>query len=214
MSSKFSYLNIIVIKKTNKIYKEKNIDKTMKKILVSDVMTRIPVIISPDTHLLECAKKMVRKRLGSLLITKNKKLIGFISSKDILWALIKKSKEDLSKIKAIDISPKKIAAIKPTSTIEEAIKKMKKVKFYRLPVIKDKELVGVISVKDILNFYPELYQELKEFAQIREETKKLKRIKKAETRKMSEGICEECGNQNTLYKIDGALICDSCMNSA
>jgi len=184
----------------------------MKRILVSDVMTRMPVTISPDTSLLECAKKMVRKRLGSLLIADKKKLVGFISNKDILWALIKKSKEDLSKIKAIDISPKKIAAIKPTSTIEEAVKKMKKVKFYRLPVIKDKELVGIISMKDILNFYPELYQELKEFSQIREETKKLKRIKRAETRKMTEGICEECGNQDTLYRINGTLICESCMN--
>ncbi len=186
----------------------------MKKILVSDVMTRMPITISPDTNLLECAKKMVRKRLGSLLIVKNKRLLGFISNHDILWALIKKSKEGLSKIKAIDISPKKIAAIKPTFTIEEAVKKMKKVKFYRLPVIKDKELVGIISMKDILNFYPELYQELKEFADIREETKKLKRIKKAEARKMTEGICEECGNQGTLYKIDGVLICESCMNLA
>ncbi len=202
------------MKKTNKTYKEKNPNKTMKKILVLDIMTRMPVTISPDTHLLECARKMVRKRLGSLLIVDKKKLIGFISNQDILWALIKKSKEDLSKIKAIDISPKKIAAIKPTSTIEEVVKKMKKVKFYRLPVIKDKELVGMISIKDILNFYPELYQELKEFAQIREETKKLKRVKRAETRKMSVGICEECGNQSTLYRVDGALICDSCMSSA
>lgn len=185
----------------------------MKQILVSDVMTREPVSIKPETNLLECAKKMVRKRLGSLLIVNKKKLLGFISNKDILWALIKKTKEDLSKIKAIDISPKKIAAIKPSATIEEAVKKMKKVKFYRLPVIKDKELVGIISMKDILNFYPELYQELKEFTRVREETKKLKRIKKAERRKITEGICEECGNSGILSKTNGVLICESCMNS-
>jgi len=185
----------------------------MKKIVVSDVMTREPVKIFPDTNLLECSKKMVKKRLGSLLIVDKKKLIGFISNKDILWALIKKSKEDLSKIKAIDISPKKIATIKPTSTIEEAVQKMKKLKFYRLPVVTENELVGIISMKDILNFYPELYLELKELSDIREETKKLQRIKKAETRKMTEGICEECGEQRTLYKIDGILICESCMNS-
>jgi CBS domain-containing protein len=186
----------------------------MKKILVTDVMTREPVIISPETNLLECTRKMVRKRVGSLLIVDKKKLIGFISNKDILWALIKKSKEDLSTIKAIDISPKKIAAIKPTSTVEEAVKKMRKVKFYRLPVIKDNELVGILSMKDILNFYPELYQELKELSQIKEETNKLNRIKKAERRTMTEGLCEECGNQDTLFKIDGALICENCMNSA
>ena len=34
---------------------------------------------------------------------------------------------------------------------------MKKFKFEKLPVIHNKELVGVITVKDILNFNPELY---------------------------------------------------------
>ncbi len=176
-------------------------------------MTRDPVIVRPDTSLLECAKKMVRKRLGSLLIIDKKRLVGFISNKDILWALIKKPRDELSKIKAIDISPKKIATIKPLSTIEEDIKKMKKVKFYRLPVIKDKEIVGMITMKDILNFHPELYQELGELEQIREEAKKLKRIKKAKSRDiLHEGICEECGNQSTLYKVNGTLICESCMD--
>ena len=123
----------------------------MHEILVSDLMTRIPITVSPNTNLLECARKMVRKRVGSLLIIDGKKLVGFISQRDILWALIKKSKNDLSTIKAIEISPKKIATIKPSMTINEAIKKMKKFKFERLPVIQDNELVGMITSKDILN---------------------------------------------------------------
>ena len=28
-----------------------------------------------------------------------------------------------------------------------------------------------------------------------------------------EGICEECGATDILYKIDGRLICESCKNS-
>jgi len=177
-------------------------------------MTREPITTKPGTNLLDCAKKMVKKRVGSLLLVEKKRLVGFISEKDILWALIKKSKKDLSKIKAIDISPKKIAKIDPNRTIEEAISKMKKLKFERLPVIFEGELVGIITVKDILNFSPELYPELEEFAKIREETKKLKRIKKAKDRDfMHQGICEECGNPEILYRVNGMLICESCKNS-
>lgn len=186
----------------------------MRNILVADIMTREPISIKPDTNLLECAKKMVKKRVGSLLITNKKRLVGFISRKDILWALIKKSKDDLSTIKAIDISPKKIATIKPFFTIGDAIKKMKKLKFDRLPVVHERELVGMITAKDILSFNPEFYPELEEFAKIREETEKLKRIKKAKTKKsVHEGICEECGNQDILFKINGMLICESCKDS-
>jgi CBS domain-containing protein len=180
----------------------------MKNILVVDIMTREPVTISPDANLLECARMMVKKDVGSLLITDKKRLIGFISQKDILWALTKSPKGDLTKVRAIDISPKKIATIKPDSEVKEVIDKMKRLKFERLPVVQEKELVGVITAKDILSFHPEVYPELEEFAKIKEESEKLKRIKEAGNGR--EGICEECGNQGILFRYNGMLVCDSC----
>jgi CBS domain-containing protein len=183
----------------------------MKKVLVADVMTRDPVTIPPEADLFECAKKMVKKKVGNLLIVKEKKLVGFISESDILWAFTKKSPENLKKVKAIEISPKKIATIKPETTLTEAIEKMKKSKFERLPVVQNNILIGIITAKDILNFNPEVYPELEEFAKIRQETEKLKRIKEAEKR--HEGICEECGNQGFLFRHNGMLICESCKDS-
>lgn len=186
----------------------------MENILVADVMTREPITANPEDNLFDCAKKMVRKKVGSLPLVNKKKLVGFISQRDILWALIKKSKSELPKIKAIDISPKKIAVVKPSTTLNDAIKKMKKLKFDRLPVVNSTELAGIITVKDVLNFQPELYPELEELAKIREESEKLKRIKKAKERiVVSDGICEECGNRDTLYRVHGMLICESCKNS-
>jgi len=183
----------------------------MENILVSDLMTREPITTGPNTTLLECANKMVKKKTGSLLIVDGKRLLGILSEYDILWALIKKSKEDLSQIKAIDISPKKIATIKPDAKLQEAWDKMKTLKFERLPVIQEKELVGLITARDILNFNPNLYPELDEFAQIREESRKLKAIKKAKEKKQfHEGICEECGNQGILYRFNGQLVCENC----
>ena len=180
--------------------------------LVSDIMTRDPITTKPNSNLLDCAKKMVRKKVGSILLVDKNRLVGFISHRDVLWALIKKSKEDLSSIKAIDISPKKIAKISPTRTIKEALSKMKKLKFKKLPVIHENKLVGLITVRDILNFNPEFYPELEEFAKIREESNKLKRIKKRD--RISEGICEECGNFDLLHKFNGTIICETCKNSS
>jgi len=186
----------------------------MKNIFVSDVMTREPVVISPNASLLECAKKMVRKKVGSLLIAENKKLLGFIDQKDILWALVKKSKADLSKIKAIDISPKKIMTIKSDASIHETISRMKKFKFEKLPVVDKGKLEGIITVRDILNFNPEFYPELEEFAKIKEEAEKLKRVEKARLKpSVEEGICEECGERESLYRINGMLVCESCRDS-
>lgn len=186
----------------------------MKNILVSDIMTRDPIIVKPETSLLDCAKEMVKNKVGSLLLVDKKRLVGFIAEKDILWALIKKSKEDLSKIKAIDVSARKIATIKPSATIEDALAKMKKLKFERLPVIHENVLVGMITTKDILNFNPEFYPELRELSKIREESEKLSRLKRVKNRdSLHDGICEECGNPDFLSRVNGMLICESCKNS-
>ena len=181
----------------------------MKNLLVSDIMTRELVTASPDSNLLECAKKMVKNRVNSLVIVDKEKLVGLISQRDILWALVKKSNIDLEKIKAIDISPKKIAVIGPNNNIKEAIEKMNRLRFERLPVVHKNKLVGFITARDILNVHPEVYPEIEEFAKIREESEKLKRIKKAEGNGR-EGICEECGHEGILFRIDGRLICESC----
>ena len=182
----------------------------MSDIKVADLMTRNPVKTSPDADLLKCARNIVRKKVGSLLLVENKKFIGFISYHDILWAVVKRPKEELEQIRARDISPKKIIKVKPDAPLDEALKKMKKYKFERLPVVQGGELVGMITARDILNFYPEFYRELDEFKQIREESQKLNRIKGVTGRTSGDGICEECGQTDVLYKVDGMLLCESC----
>jgi len=186
----------------------------MGRIQVSDIMTREPLTVKPDASLLDCIQKMSKKRINSVLIVDKKKLIGLISSRDVFWALTKKAKGDLKDINALDISPKKLATIKPSEDVKVAFEKMKKFKFERLPVIHEGELVGLITIKDILNFHPEMYPELEEFEKIKEMTAKLKRVKSKEKKSVVEGVCEECGNHDLLYRANGMLICESCLDSS
>lgn len=188
----------------------------MKKILVADIMTRGPVVIRPEMNLLECARTMVKKRVGSLILADGKKFRGIITQKDILWALIKKSQKDLSKIKASDISPRKLITVSPTATVENVILKMKKSKFGRLPVVQEGNLVGMITMKDILTFNPEVYPELEELSQIREESEKLKRVKEFQKEGFDderEGVCEECGEHRALSIVSGVAVCASCRDN-
>ena len=63
-------------------------------------------------------------------------------------------------------APKKLAIIRPSMNVKEAMLKMKKLKFERLPVVQENELVGMVTTKDILSFNPEFYPELEELAKI------------------------------------------------
>jgi len=186
----------------------------MKNVLVADLMTLEPFTISPDLNLLECSRSMIKNKIGILLVVQGERLLGVISRRDILWALVKKSPGELEKIRAIDISPRKIATIRPTASIEEAVIKMNKCGFQKLPVIQDNFLIGLITSKDILKFHPELYKDLDEFDSIREETEKLARLEKAKTRPVVDfGVCEECGAKDVLFRVNGMLICELCRDS-
>lgn len=182
------------------------------RVAVGDVMTRNFVSISSEATLHQSAKEMVKKRVDSLLISKDKKLLGIITSRDIIWAIIKKPGLNLKDIKTIDIATKKVAVIKPSADIGQAIHKMKKVGFKRLPVLTRGELVGIVTLKDILKIDPTLYSELGELARIREESVKLKKISNSDEDVFVEGLCEECGALADLLRVNNKLLCPDCRN--
>ena len=51
--------------------------------LVKDVMTRQPEWVGPETTLLNAAKKMRDKDIGSLLVGENDRIIGMVTDRDI-----------------------------------------------------------------------------------------------------------------------------------
>jgi CBS domain-containing protein len=183
----------------------------MKDIKVGDIMTQNPITSSPDITLLECAKLMVKKGTGSLILKESGKIAGIITQDDILWALVKKSAKDLDKIKAGDIATRKVYTITAESSVEDAMKKMQTTKFERLPVVSNGELVGLLTMKDILAFSPGLSNDLRELFEIREETEKIRRLAKTPRGKdRVDEMCEACGNYDLLETVDGRRLCEAC----
>ncbi|MFH1237854.1 MAG: CBS domain-containing protein [archaeon] len=179
-------------------------------IKVGDLMTRNFVYVTPETNLKECARTMVKKRVGSLIVREETKLKGILTEKDIIWAIVKKSKEDLKNILAKDLMKRKVITIKPGDDIIDAMQKFKKKKIRRLPVVENGKLIGMLTLKDVLRIDPGLFQLIAETMKIKEETSKLNRSSINAPRK--QGICEECGEFDILYHDDAQWLCDSCYN--
>ena len=178
---------------------------------VGDIMTRDFVSAKPDIFILDAVRLMVKKRVGSLILQQDGILKGILTEKDIMWALSKKSTEDLEKVRALDICSKKLVTIKPSADIYDAMRLMRKKKYRRLPVTVKKRVIGYLTHKDILRIQPELFEIAKENYTIKEQSEKLKRKQAGESFK--EGPCEECANYDILYNQDGRLICESCRDS-
>ncbi|MAH47601.1 hypothetical protein CMI37_17400 [Candidatus Pacearchaeota archaeon] len=180
------------------------------RVKVGDLMTRNFIWVTPETNLKKCAKTMIKKRVGSLIIKEkdSRKLKGILTEKDIVWAVVKKSKKDLANIFAKDLMKRKVVTIKPSADITEALKKIRKKKTRRLPVVENKKVIGMLTTKDIFKISPDLFSSIAETMKIREETDKLKKHQRKKPRKL--GMCAECGEQDLLTQDDNMWICSPC----
>lgn len=169
-------------------------------------MTRDFVSASSDKSLKECIKLMIKNDINNLLIVNNKKLLGILTSKDILKHVMK-TNSDISSVKAIEVATKRVAVTKPSASVSEALDKMRAYNFRRLPVIGDGEIIGVLTLKDILRIDPTLYSELGELAQIREESRKIKNLN---LEIPLEGLCDNCGALSDLVKVGNHMLCSDC----
>jgi len=183
---------------------------------VGDVMTRSFISVSPEMSAAECSKEMISKRVGSLIVKDGQHLKGIITEGDIIKAIA--VNKNLAKLKAKEIMTKNVVSISPSEDMYNALVKMKGKKVRWLPVTVKGRVIGMLTVKDILRIEPSLFEIVKEFTPIREESEKMKAIGLRKKRSAmasgevwsKEGECEECGSFGILYDVDGRAICEDC----
>src|SRR3989344_2032610 len=151
-------------------------------IKVGDIMTRDFVSVKPEISIEEAARTMIKKRVGSLILEQEKKLVGLVTERDILWAIVKMRNTNLNNVKVGDIANRKVITIHPSADLYEALEKMKKSKYRWLPVVIEGKITGFLTLKDIIKIEPSLFEIAREGFQIKEEQNKLKRIENRRNR--------------------------------
>ncbi|MBN2567299.1 CBS domain-containing protein [Candidatus Woesearchaeota archaeon] len=172
---------------------------------VGDAMTKRPVFVAPGTLLEECARLMAEHHVGSLIIKDDGALLGVITEQDIIRKVVAKGGNPVGK-KVEGYMVKKVVTISPEADIYEALVKMRDLNIRQLPVLHGKDLIGLLTLKDILKIEPSLFDLLVERFELREE--KEKPIYQPSEK---EGICEQCGAYTKeIVEVEGSLLCESC----
>lgn len=113
-----------------------------------DVMSRDPEDIAPDASVAEAAALMVRGRFGSVLVRVGGSLTGILTERDVLRAA--GGGGDLHRERVRDwMTPDPITA-PPSQDTEDAVATMMSQGFRHLPVVDDDEVVGIVSLRDLL----------------------------------------------------------------
>ncbi len=173
---------------------------------VADVMTIKPIMVDASFSLKDCAVKMSTQHVGSLLIESKNKIVGIITEQDLVRkAMAKLLNPEKTAVEKIMV--KDFLKISPDKDIYDALKVMRDYNIRHLPVFEKGELVGFLTIKDILKIEPQLFELIVEKFEIKEESRKLKL-----NEDVGEGICEVCGNYTThLFEAsNGSKVCSDC----
>jgi CBS domain-containing protein len=113
-----------------------------------------PSTVSPNVPVRQVLQKMVDERIGCVMIVEAGKLVGIFSERDALMKL----NTDASKFFSRPISQFMTSdpvTLETNDKIAFALHKMNVGGYRHIPILFDRKLAGVISIRDILRYLTE-----------------------------------------------------------
>jgi CBS domain-containing protein len=134
------------------------------KITVKEIMTKDVISVSSADRLVHARRQMLESHVGRLPVIDEDKLVGMLTSKDLMRAFIdfrKNVPEKYQKSQIKEVLVEYIMSSNPTTTTKDATisdvaKIMMETGYNGLPVVDGDEVLGIITQTDILRLIEKL----------------------------------------------------------
>ena len=118
---------------------------------ISTIMTKDVVTVRPEDNMAVVKDILFKKHLHHLPVLKDKKLVGIITSFDLVK--LGKPSDEYSGIKVEEVMTTRIATMGPNDKIGAAAQVFLENLFHGLPIVDENyNLVGIITTHDILKY--------------------------------------------------------------
>lgn len=107
--------------------------------------------IEPGTSVYSALEIMVEKNVSSLVVMENEKLVGIFTERDYARKVILKGKSSRD-TPVGDIMTGNVITVSPDSTIDECMGLMTDNFIRHLPVVENDNLVGLVSIGDVVKY--------------------------------------------------------------
>jgi CBS domain-containing protein len=105
--------------------------------------------VSPDATVYDAVAMMAEKNVGALLVVEDGGLVGVISERDYTRKIMlhgKRSRETQVR----EIMSTELTTVDPKEGVDECLRFMTDKRVRHLPVVKDGEICGVVSIGDLV----------------------------------------------------------------
>lgn len=120
---------------------------TVEKILANKGYTVWSV--APEDTVFHAIKLMADKDIGALPVLQSGKLIGIFSERDYTRKVILQERSSKN-TRVMEIMTTDVFSISPTISMDQCMAIMSKHHFRHLPVVLDNELIGMVSILDVV----------------------------------------------------------------
>jgi CBS domain-containing protein len=121
---------------------------------VSDILgDKGPNVLSieADASVFEAVQEMVEANVGSLLVTDGGDIVGIVTERDYLRRVTLEGRTDRdTPVGEIMTAP--LVVVTPETDIDECMAIMTNRRIRHLPVVRDGDVVGVVSIGDVVKF--------------------------------------------------------------
>jgi CBS domain-containing protein len=178
-------------------------------IYVEDIMTKVPVIGSPELTVKDIATLMRSWRVGSVIIIEDGRPIGIVTERDFVNKIVADDRKP-SEVRVREIMSTPLITVGPKVSVADAGRKMARLHLRRLPVVAGDQLVGMLTENDITRLSPSLIEITREWRSINSPAENEREPESLQ------GYCENC--ENFSYDLRhtggasgrGSLLCPEC----
>ena len=107
--------------------------------------------VSPEISVYDAMKMMAEKDIGALLVMNGRELVGIMSERDYARKVVLQGRASReTEVREIMTSPPLTTS--PDSTVDECMALMTRYRIRHLPVLDGRQVAGVISIGDLVNW--------------------------------------------------------------
>jgi CBS domain-containing protein len=118
--------------------------------LLKHLKQTIVFSVAPDTSITDAKDYMKEKGIGAVSVMSGDELVGILTERDILWKCDLRDDLSLETVESKMTPVKDIVSVNPNVDLEECFNLMDAHRIRHLPVVEDGDLVGMISIRDLV----------------------------------------------------------------